>query len=565
MNLRPSRAPGVSGIRLRLAASVALALLPVLLLGAIQSAVSFKRDAVERRADLVAAALRAGANAESRISAADVALQTLNPGSVGAGCQARLEDMTQRLPGFANIFRVDAAGRVVCSARPVSSGDASARTWFRSLVGGAPTAVGVAAGSAYANNPALVVAVRVDRIDDGAFAGAVGGVMPMSGLQAGADPGMPADSRLILIDRTGQILAGPQGERPPLPKDLVSHIGPNAAYAWSGRDAHGAPADYSAARLLGQEVFVVLSAPAPSLFSLRRLDPISAVLLPLLAFGLALLATLFAAERAVIQWFAYLERVAGIYAKGRYSVRPVRAQKSAPSEIQTLAASLSEMAATIEARDHQLRDNLVQKDQMMREIHHRVKNNLQVISSLLNMQQRALSDPEARSAVNDTRQRITALALIYRALYQGEDMKRVDLRPFLEELTAQLLTGEGGAPVRTEVHAEPLVIDPDKLAPIALFAVEAISNAQRHAILQGGGMLTVDFKVAGEMAQLVIADHAAGPSSVRQPQPEGVSRTLMTAFARQLRGTVSFEENADGGLTVRLSFPAAGLEGQEPS
>ncbi|MET1345696.1 histidine kinase dimerization/phosphoacceptor domain -containing protein, partial [Staphylococcus aureus] len=76
--------------------------------------------------------------------------------------------------------------------------------------------------------------------------------------------------------------------------------------------------------------------------------------------------------------------------------------------------------------------------------HHRVKNNLHIISSLLNMQQRALADPAAKAAMNDTRQRITALAQIYRALYQGPDLKRVDLRPFLEELTAQLLANDLG-------------------------------------------------------------------------------------------------------------------------
>ena len=108
------------------------------------------------------------------------------------------------------------------------------------------------------------------------------------------------------------------------------------------------------------------------------------------------------------------------------------------------------------------------------------------------MQQRALTDPAARAAMSDTRQRITALALIYRALYQGPDLRRVDLRQFLEELTAQLIAGEvrHGPLVRTELEVDALVIDPDKLAPLALFAVEAITNAQKHAFAGRGGALT---------------------------------------------------------------------------
>ena len=105
----------------------------------------------------------------------------------------------------------------------------------------------------------------------------------------------------------------------------------------------------------------------------------------------------------------------------------------------------------------------------MREIHHRVKNNLQVITSLLNMQQRALTDPAARIAMAETRQRVNALALIYRALYQSPDLRWVDVRQFLEELIGQLSSGDSGRPttIRTKLEADNLEIDPDKLAPLA--------------------------------------------------------------------------------------------------
>jgi two-component sensor histidine kinase len=196
----------------------------------------------------------------------------------------------------------------------------------------------------------------------------------------------------------------------------------------------------------------------------------------------------------------------------------------------------------------------------MREIHHRVKNNLQVITSLLNMQQRALSDPAARDAISDTRQRIGALALIYRALYQGPDLKRVDLRSFLEELIAQVLAGDAGQhpTFRTDLEADDLVVDPDKLAPIALFAVEAISNAKKHAFGPQGGHLHVRFTLDGEEGVLEISDE--GGKGQPPELTEGVGRTLMTAFARQLRGRCEVTANARGGVTAQLVFPAP--EGQ---
>ena len=236
-----------------------------------------------------------------------------------------------------------------------------------------------------------------------------------------------------------------------------------------------------------------------------------------------------------------------------------------PPEIRELAETLEDMADAIVGRDASLRDNLAQKDALMREIHHRVKNNLQVISSLLNMQQRALTDPAARAAMSDTRQRITALALIYRSHYQGSDLKQVELRPFLEELIAQLVAGElsHGPAVRTELSVDALVIDPDRLTPLALFAVEAITNAQKHAFAnRSGGVLKLAFRVRGEEAELEISDD--GQADEAALAKSGVGRTLMTAFARQLRGRAELVRNESGGVTARLFFPTPVAEAPRP-
>jgi two-component sensor histidine kinase len=222
------------------------------------------------------------------------------------------------------------------------------------------------------------------------------------------------------------------------------------------------------------------------------------------------------------------------------------------------------MAEAIAARDASLMDSIDQKDALMREIHHRVKNNLQVITSLVNMQQRALTDPSARMAMGDMRHRIGALALIYRALYQGADLKRVDLRQFLSDLIGQLVTDQQGQTklVRAELSADELIIDPDKLAPLALFAVEAISNAQKHALAMKEGALHVRFTVNGEEAELVIADEGSGAAPVLTG--EGVGRALMTAFARQLRGRMELSPNGEGGVTARLVFPTPAADRPSP-
>jgi two-component sensor histidine kinase len=363
---------------------------------------------------------------------------------------------------------------------------------------------------------------------------------------------------VAIVDRRGETLS--VTDPAAFPADVTGWID-RAAMRSSvltyATDAEGVRRAYSVAPLVDDDLFVILSAPSRGLFATAWLDPMSGIVFPLIGFGVALLAVYIAAERGVGRWILYLQRVAAIYARGRFTVRPLQADR-APPEIRELAETLDHMAATIVARDASLHDNLAQKDALMREIHHRVKNNLQVISSLLSMQERALTDQVARQAMSDTRQRITALALIYRALYQGADIKHVDLRPFLEELTGQLLAGDISAhgSVRTEVRADRLVIDPDKLAPLALFAVEAVTNAQKHALTEVGGKLTVEFTVRGPEAELAIADDGGGRNTPPDPEDiKGVGRTLMNAFARQLRGRCTLERNDEGGLTARLIFP----------
>ena len=274
--------------------------------------------------------------------------------------------------------------------------------------------------------------------------------------------------------------------------------------------------------------------------------------MPLLAWLLAFTAVMWVSERIVVRWLNYLERVASIYAKGRFSVRPVQAM-NAPAEIRVLARTLDELAESIVTRDAALTASLEEKDALMREIHHRVKNNLQIISSLLSMQQRALTDPASKAAVGDTRQRISALALIYRTLYQSDDLRYADARVFLTELVGQLVASETGRGhlVTSSVEADSLVVDPDKLAPLALWLVEAVTNAQKHAFSGRGGDLKVRFFVHGETSILEVQDDGPGVSETFRA---GVGRTLMGAFAKQLRGSVELVPAEGGGMIARMTF-----------
>lgn len=555
--------PSVQGIRFRLGVAMAIALLPILLLAVIQTQASFHRQAEEQRIALQLAADRSAANAKTSIDSAVVLLQALAPEGVGFYCEPRLTALVDRLDRIAALSRYSATGEAVCASRSAATMSAAhvrEQAWYQRLRRGEDVAMEWAA-----DEPgALVVAVRSER-PLGAFQGAMTAVLPLTALQPDIrDPALPVGSQAALTDAAGRILTSTAPDAFVLDDRQAiatwaadARRGDNTLFeAW---DARGHRHVYAGAPLAGRDVFVLLSAPAPGLLSWARLNPFGTLLLPLAAWLATFAAVMLVSERIVVRWLGYLERVAAIYARGRFSVRPVQAEH-APAEIRVLARTLGSLGETITRRDKALLEALDEKDALMREIHHRVKNNLQIISSLLSMQQRAVADPGARAALGDTRQRIGALALIYRILYQSEHVREADSRTFLRELVGQLIAGEAvrGPLVTTRVEVDALVIDPDKLAPLALWLVEAVSNAQKHAFAGRGGDLQVRFRVMGATSVLEVQDDGPG---VADAASTGVGRTLMVAFAKQLRGEAEIVSGPDGGSVARLTFVTPEVQG----
>ena len=553
--------PRFQGIRFRLGVALAIALLPILLLGFFQAQSQFRIQDLERRSDLQLAAERAAAGAKSRLDSTGVLLQALRPESLEVFCEPRLTALVEQIEDLDGLARLTPTGETACASQPLGGRPpdwltrARVSEWFQRLRAGEGTVL--ARAPAEAGRPGgLIVAQRLER-PLGAFDGVMIALIPLSALQPDvADPSLPENSQAALTDAGGRILIatdmsafqldGRQGLT-----GWVERARENGSAIFEA-DAEGRHRVFAGAAIAGRDVYALLSAPAPGLLSWAVLNPVTLLAAPLLAWCLAFAMVMLVSDRIVVRWLEYLERVAAIYARGRFSVRPVQAV-NAPSEIRVLARTLDELAETITTRDAALLASLDEKDALMREIHHRVKNNLQIISSLLSMQQRTLKDAPAKAAVGDTRQRIAALALIYRTLYQSADLRYADARIFLTELVGQLIAGDigRGRLITSSVEADSLVVDPDKLAPLALWLVEAVTNAQKHAFASRGGDLKVRFRVKGDTSVLEVQDDGPG---VTEDFKAGVGRTLMGAFAKQLRGEVELLPAEGGGTIARMTF-----------
>src|SRR6201996_4553593 len=194
-------------IRLRLGAALAIALMPVLVMGAVQSVVAFRRDAYERRTSLIAAAERSASVARARMQAAEGLLEKLHPAAIGDQCSPRLAEAMQRSQGFTNLIRLDPDGAVSCAAGPVGSDPGRVQSaWFQALKGGEAAAITRVDAGPYAKAPAALMAVRAPA-SGGGFGGALVAVTPLDELKPDlTDRTLPPGSEVALADSAGRYL-----------------------------------------------------------------------------------------------------------------------------------------------------------------------------------------------------------------------------------------------------------------------------------------------------------------------------------------------------------------------
>lgn len=201
-----------------------------------------------------------------------------------------------------------------------------------------------------------------------------------------------------------------------------------------------------------------------------------------------------------------------------------------------------------------------QQELLMQETHHRVKNNLQIIASLLNLQASRIRQPEARAEFQSARDRVRALATLHRHLYAHGEVHTIDMREFLIELCGQLFQAMGekaGERLRLEIEAPELKMSSDQAVPLALIVTEAVSNAVKYAFPGGRrGMISVRLKASGDHAELEVFDDGVGIPAGRVETAagtrDGIGIQLIRGFARQLGATLQVEEGNGTRYTVGL-------------
>jgi two-component sensor histidine kinase len=281
-------------------------------------------------------------------------------------------------------------------------------------------------------------------------------------------------------------------------------------------------------------------------------------LFPVLMWAASLLVALVAAELQVLRHIRALRETITQFADGSRAL-PRLDFETAPAELRDVGEAYERMAESVIHDEAELEDTIHQKEVLLREVHHRVKNNLQLIASIVNMQIRRTKSEEARSIMRSLQDRMLGLATIHNGLYQTADLSELAVDKLFPGIIEQVVRGaqsRGGVRLMTSI--DPLALPLDRAVPLALLLTEALSNAMRHAAAPQGEVpvLSVSFRQGsnGEaVLEVTNTTLLAAGDPVTADQGSGIGTQLLRGFARQLGGQFH-REFADGLCRVKVWF-----------
>ena len=202
-----------------------------------------------------------------------------------------------------------------------------------------------------------------------------------------------------------------------------------------------------------------------------------------------------------------------------------------------------------------LKASLKEKEVLLKEIHHRVKNNLAVIAAILKLQSSSLDSREARQALEECNQRVHTMAMIHTKLYQSKDLARIDFAAYLRELVDVLSLSYVLSPdTSVRVRADEVYLDIDTAVPLSLIINELVTNALKYAFPPGrNGEIRVGLGREGKALTLTVSDNGVGfPEGLGFRETDSLGMQLVTALVEQLDGTIELKR--EGGTEFRISL-----------
>lgn len=557
---RLTRRSSIRGIMLFI---LVVSLLPLVLLSTWQGVARLKRDREAEIRQLIDAAQMTSASERNVISGARALLGVLATArSVRSydpeRCRLVLTEVVKLYPAYSVVAIADSTGRIACRSDPPASHDAIADPALWNKLRNSGFLVTPPIWDAFERRR-VMRAILPLQSETGAFDGVLTAAIDVAWLrrllsEAHAGP----DVVVALVDGTGHPVAS---SRPlPWPKLVIDPPeGRNvrdSVFTVHGSD--GTRWSYAVAPLHidtegGSSFHIVYAVAQPKRFGAEWWFAAGYFMLPLLALLLASAAIWFGANRAILRWIGHLgtlaQRIGGPDGPD-LKTRPRFV--NAPSEIRDLAAELIVMGHTIADRDQRLRESVTAQTEVALELHHRVRNNLQVMGSFLSLQADTMPNDAARAALDAARLRVATMAMVNGILYADDEVASVGMATLLPPLVDLLAKHTGlEGDVCVDAGLAPRGVDVDRAVPIALWIVEAAACLFERARTGQNARFTIG--MTGEDRAVCIVVSARG----LVPDTRGASlhRRLVGQIARQLGGKSRIEDVGASAGKIVLCLP----------
>jgi len=530
---------------------LSLALLPVGLLAVLQTAEVLRQADQRSAASLATLTDRAAEIERQRIERAFGAAQglgvvTLSAGGDGGRCASIFRTFVKSNPPILSAALSDPSGRPLCGFPDPQTGVLAAD--WPDAPGSPDRSRWIEIGRSDDGQGPVQMLIRQTIVSDGQVRGhvhlslAYGGVAPTAGGGSGPLPDF------LTISADGAILWLPDGlddaaRALPAGRDLTGLDGAGA-FVFNDRAMNGVPRQFAVTPIVPDLIYIVGSwardAPAAGIVPLAAPVPLFPILMWLVSLGVAI----FAVNRLMIRHVRDLQRSMRRFARTR-TLPDETFGADMPAELAEIAATFASMAGTVIRDEAELERNLHDRDVLLKEVHHRVKNNLQLISSLMNMKMRQIRSPEGKAVLRRLQDRVLGLAAIHRNLHESGNLVQVDAETLLTEILQQLSGLRDGAGEDMAVSADfaPVRLYPDQAVPLSLLASETFTNAFKHLGVPTQGQPWVraslrrepDGRLALEVANSVGPDDPP-PTETSAPADHGLGLKLIRAFCQQLGG-----------------------------
>lgn len=566
-------ASGKLGFRFALVLSAAL--LPLGIVSLVQTRALEAEVQGHTEAALLGETLRAASAETGTIRAVQGMVATLAQAmplvmADAPACEKLMRDTAAQIPTATLVAFVPNSGLMTCSSvgRPHDFSDSALFAQVQAAQ--APNFV-VNRNGPVSGTSVLGVSHPVFDIN-GAYLGLVSVSLPHSALSA-LDQSLetPNDTLGSLLwfwtfDKDGEVLSASSGlegieVRFPTSYPLTSFVG-QPARVFQDISGAGFLRTYAVVPLVQDEFYLMSLWEVRSPSFLVRYG-FSHYLPPVIMWVAGLIAAALAAEYLVTRHIRVLNRSIGDFASGDRRMQDLDLRQ-APIELQQLGDAYVRMTDSIMRGEAQLEDSIHQKEVLLREVHHRVKNNLQLIASIMNMEMRKATVPEAKSLIKGLQDRIISLATIHRELYQTSGLVDVRADELFTHIVRQIVNLATGTDKRFELHmdVEDLRLTPDQAVPLSLLLTEAMTNAIKYGGAAPGGVARIDVRLrrqGGKMAMLEVVNTVASAAPLNdpavpvaaRPNSTGLGMQLLTAFAQQVGGTLTQLAEVD---TYRISL-----------